>query len=49
MSKQNFDKFINVKVKGAKKKEQIKQEKKSVNIPSSTCSKTEYPNPWRVV
>src|SRR5215218_8626602 len=29
MSKQNFDKFINVKVKGAKKKEQIKQEKKS--------------------
>jgi 23S rRNA pseudouridine2605 synthase len=29
MPKQNFDKFINVKVKGAKKKEQIKQEKKS--------------------
>jgi 23S rRNA pseudouridine2605 synthase len=30
MSKQNFDKFINVKIKGAKKKEKIKQEKKSV-------------------
>lgn len=28
MAKQNFDKFINVKIKGAKKKEQIKQEKK---------------------
>ncbi|CAN5608290.1 hypothetical protein BH10BAC3_BH10BAC3_04400 [soil metagenome] len=30
MSKQNFEKFINVKIKGAKKKEKIKQEKKVV-------------------
>jgi hypothetical protein len=30
MAKQNFDKFINKEVKGAKKKEQIKQEKKQV-------------------